>query len=112
MKLIFDQNISHKVISKIEAIFPDSTHVRFVGLLDTKDDLIFRYAKSNLFDLIVTMDSDFVDILFRLQSPPKVVWIRNGNISTNDVAKLLIANKATFSYFLESHEHDIFQLFN
>jgi len=28
MKLLLDQNISHKIVSSLSAVFPDSTHVR------------------------------------------------------------------------------------
>lgn len=61
MKLLFDQNISPKIVRQVEKDFPDSKQVRHVGLEDASDTVIFDYAKKNGYS-IVTFDSDFVDL--------------------------------------------------
>ena len=40
MKLLFDQNLSHRLSKLLEDIFPDSQHVRDRGLKETSDDTI------------------------------------------------------------------------
>ena len=37
MKLLFDENMSFKLCRRLEDIYPDSTHVRFVGLQNADD---------------------------------------------------------------------------
>lgn len=57
MKLLFDENLSHKFVRLLADLFPDSVHVRDVGLKAADDPLVWDYAKNN--DLmIVSKDSD------------------------------------------------------
>ena len=37
MKLLFDQNLSHRLVGQLAAEFPDSAHVRDVGLAAADD---------------------------------------------------------------------------
>ncbi|WP_205649736.1 DUF5615 family PIN-like protein [Aequorivita ciconiae] len=60
MKLLFDQNISPRVLRRITPHFPSSSRIRFEGLTNASDNLIFKFAKENQYT-IVTFDSDFVD---------------------------------------------------
>ncbi len=82
MKLLFDQNISHKLIKKIHDLYPDSSHVGLHKLSKSDDNLVRQFAIDNNF-LIVTQDSDFYDIAIIKGIPPKIIWIRLGNCSTN-----------------------------
>ncbi len=61
MKLLFDQNISFRILKKIEAEFPDAQQIKRLGLENASDTDIWEYAKNNHFT-IVSFDSDFVDI--------------------------------------------------
>jgi predicted nuclease of predicted toxin-antitoxin system len=88
MKLLFDQNLSHKLAWAIADLFPDSLHVRAVGLTAADDSLIWNYAKGNGF-MIVSKDSDFYQMSLLYGHPPKVVWIRRGNCSTADVEAII-----------------------
>ena len=47
MKLLFDENLSHKLAGLLDGIFPGSTHVRFVGLETANDSEVWKYAKNN-----------------------------------------------------------------
>lgn len=58
MKLLFDQNLSPDLPQKLADIFPDSIHVRNVGMREATDMEIWNYAKQNDF-AIVSKDSDF-----------------------------------------------------
>ena len=49
---------------------------------------MWAYAKANDF-VIVSKDSDFVDLSVLEGAPPKVVWVRLGNCTTASVALLL-----------------------
>ncbi len=88
MKLLFDQNLSFKLCQTIADLFPDSAHVRLLGLSDVDDQVLWEFAKANRF-AIVTQDADFAELAALRGSPPKVIWLRAGNQSTAAVATLL-----------------------
>ena len=88
MKLLFDQNLSQRLVPALADIFPDSSHVRNVGLGRADDDAVWQYATVHGF-AIVSKDSDFHQLSFVRGHPPKVVWIRRGNCSTDEVESLL-----------------------
>lgn len=81
MKLLFDQNLSYKLCRQLNDLFPGSTQVRLVGLVDATDRAVWDYAKANAFTL-VSLDSDFAEMAALLGPPPKVIWLRCGNQPT------------------------------
>jgi predicted nuclease of predicted toxin-antitoxin system len=88
VKLLFDENLSHKLAFLLADIFPHSVHVRDIGLKATSDPLVWDYAKDNDF-MIVSKDADMHDLSLVFGNPPKVVWVRLGNCSTRQVEELL-----------------------
>ena len=58
MKLLFDENISHKLVPALVDLYPGSTHPRDIGLKTSDDRLIWEYAKNNGF-MIISKDADF-----------------------------------------------------
>lgn len=88
MKLLFDQNLSFRLCQIVADLFPESNHVRLLGLSEAGDQLLWDYAKENGF-AIVSQDSDFAEMAVLLRSPPKVIWLRAGNQSTADISSLL-----------------------
>ncbi len=82
MKLLFDQNLSHRLVALLADVFPESSHVRVLGLAESDDLAIWQYAASHDFS-IVTQDSDYSDWYKLRDAPPKIVWLRCGNASTN-----------------------------
>ena len=90
MKLLFDENLSHKLADYLSDLFPNSTHVRNVGLKSSDDPEVWKFAVDNDF-IIVSKDADMHDRSLLFGFPPKVIWIRLGNCSTQDVEKLVRA---------------------
>ena len=91
MKLLFDQNLSPTLVLLLKDIFEGSIHVQAIGLGNENDDLVWNYAKKeNL--IIVTKDLDFSERVSSYGFPPKVVWIRRGNCTTNTIESLLRDN--------------------
>ncbi|TDE07560.1 DUF5615 family PIN-like protein [Flavobacterium sandaracinum] len=72
MKLLFDQNISFRIISKIEANFPEVKQVKQLGIENYSDVKIWKFAKENEFS-IVTFDADFFDLSNLKGHPPKII---------------------------------------
>ncbi len=98
MKLLFDQNISRKLVKELDFLFPNSTHVCLLGLHEAPDNEIWQYAKDNGFT-IVTQDSDFIERGLVHGFPPNIIWIRSGNISTKYIKQLLIEHKEDIGSF-------------
>lgn len=99
MKLLFDENLSHKLVRLLTDLFPDSVHVRDVGLKAADDSDVWKYAQDNSF-IICSKDSDLHHRSFLLGFP-QVVWVRLGNCSTSDVEMLLRKHAATIELFAE-----------
>ena len=72
MKLLLDQNISHKLVNRLEDDYPGSRHVRQISLDNAEDLAVWNYAKENGF-VIVSKDEDFHQRSFLFGAPPKVV---------------------------------------
>jgi predicted nuclease of predicted toxin-antitoxin system len=70
MKLLFDQNVSPRLTQLPSDIYPESIHVREVGLRDANDLDIWQYAKVRGY-AIVSKDSDFQQPSLLHGAPPK-----------------------------------------
>jgi len=61
-----------------------------ISLRDAKDIEIFEAARfANT--VIITKDSDFIDLVCRLGSPPQILWITCGNVTNRNLRQLLTA---------------------
>jgi len=84
MKLLFDENLSHKLVLLLDDLFPNSVHVREIGLKAADDLQVWDFAKGNSL-IIVSKDADMHQRSFIFGAPPKVVWVRLGNCATSEV---------------------------
>lgn len=99
MKLLFDQNLSFRLVGQLEDLFPDSSQVRTLGL-DTAADLeIWEFARDEGFT-IVTKDSDFHELSLLKGPPPKVIWLKCGNVPTSTVVEILLEHRDAVRAFL------------
>jgi len=88
MKLLFDQNLSPHLVGRLADIYPNSVHVQNFGLSKALDAAVWDYALQNGY-IIVTKDADFSELGVMLGFPPRVVWIRRGNCSTQEIETIL-----------------------
>jgi predicted nuclease of predicted toxin-antitoxin system len=84
VKLLFDQNLSPRLVQLLSDIYPDSAHVYAIGLDRASDTVLWNYAREHGFTL-VTQDADFSEMSEAMGFPPKVIWIRRGNCSTSEI---------------------------
>jgi len=98
MKLLFDQNLSHRLVTQLVVEFPGSAHVRDVGMAAVSDPEVWAYAQANGF-LIVSKDTDFQQRALLYGHPPKVIWVRLGNCSSAVVVSLLRSRLADIAAF-------------
>jgi predicted nuclease of predicted toxin-antitoxin system len=86
MKLLFDQNLSLKLCQDVADLFPESSHVRLLGLSEAGDRALWDYAKANRFAIV---SQDAAEMAVRLRPSPKVIWLCAGNQPTAAVLTLL-----------------------
>jgi len=110
VKLLFDQNLSHTLLAKLCESYPESTHVRNLGMKTAIDAEIWAQAANRGF-AIVTKDSDFYDRSILHGHPPKVIWLRLGNCSTDAVERLLQTRRNDVKSFLSDPEQACLVLF-
>jgi len=92
MKLLFDENLSPKLPSLLATLFPKSAHVRECGLLGLSDKAVWEYARANGFT-IISKDSDFQQRSLLYGHPPKIVWLRIGNCTRQQLVQLITARE-------------------
>jgi predicted nuclease of predicted toxin-antitoxin system len=111
MKLLFDQNISHRILHLLPENYAESTSVKKEGLINANDKKIWELAKRGHYT-IVTQDSDFNDLNALLGFPPKIIWIRTGNLNTKSLADLLIAYETDIREFISNDDFGCFEILN
>lgn len=109
MNLLFDQNISPRILKILPKQFSNCQQVRFVGLEDSSDFEIFQFAGKNDF-AVVTFDSDFVDLNAMHGTPPKIVYLNTGNLTTKNITELLMDNILRINHYLDSDSDEILEL--
>ena len=100
MRLLFDQNLSPRLLTILADIYGGSTHVRNEGLETADDEMVWEHAARHGF-VIVSKDADFHQRSFLLGAPPKVIWIQRGNCATEEIAVLLREHHANVLAFGE-----------
>lgn len=92
MKLLLDQNISHRLVKALCEYYPGSTQVALLGMDDSTDKAIWEYAREEGF-AIVTQDADFHEYSLLLGGPPLVIWLKCGNQPKAVILKRLLNNR-------------------
>ena len=69
MKLLFDENLSRKLVVRLAQLYPESAHVAEFGLLESPDREIWEFAKAGNF-VIVSTDADFYALATTIGPPP------------------------------------------
>jgi predicted nuclease of predicted toxin-antitoxin system len=110
VKLLFDQNISFRIIKILTNHFPGSVQVRELQLEGATDHEIWQYGKNNDY-VIVTFDTDFYDFSSLYGHPPKIVWLRTGNTKTLYIANLLIQKEDLIKSFLEDESVSCLEIY-
>jgi predicted nuclease of predicted toxin-antitoxin system len=110
VNLLFDQNLSPRLVTRLADIFPRALHVSQIGMDRATDMEIWTYAREKN-HIIVTKDSDFTDISVLEGAPPKVVWLQIGNATTDEVEALLRRHYPAIQSLAADQELGLLQLF-
>ncbi|MBD2410954.1 hypothetical protein FACHB389_00620 [Nostoc calcicola FACHB-389] len=89
MKIWIDAQLPPTLASWVTNSFAiEALSLRDIGLRDAKDIEIFEAARiANV--IIMTKDSDFVDLVCRLGIPPQILWLTCGNVTNRNLRQLL-----------------------
>ncbi len=72
-----------------EMIGTECIHVRDLGLREAEDPIIFQKARA-AGAVVMTKDEDFIRLVERNGTPPRVIWVTSGNMS-NARFKILLS---------------------
>jgi len=106
MKLLFDQNISYRIVRLLNSTFPNCKHVSDVGLNGKSDLEIWDYARVNNF-IIISFDADYYDLAVIKGIPPKVIWLRTGNTTTLNISHNLVKNRESIHDFCNQENENV-----
>lgn len=98
MKFLIDENLSDKLVVRLDAAYPGTRHVKQVGLSAHSDTDVWELAKRNGF-IILTQDDDFVEMSVMPGAPPKVIHLAMGNHTTREWLAIIQANAVAISLF-------------
>ena len=109
MRFLFDQNISHRILRLLPDHFEGSTHVKQEGLINSPDYQVWEFAKKHDY-IIVTQDSDFNALNSLYGFPPKIIWIRTGNLRTQLIIEILIEYYSEIEKFIDDKNYGCFEI--
>jgi predicted nuclease of predicted toxin-antitoxin system len=109
VKLLFDENLSARLVELLAAEFPGSTHVDRALGRGRPDADVWRHAIEESF-AIVSKDSDLRQRAFLSGPPPKVIWLAVGNAGTQQILELLRARAAEVNQFGDSASESLLVL--
>ena len=87
--LLVDQNLPLALAEALRPTLPGTVHLKELHMTRATDSAVWAYAIEKRL-AIVTKDSDFYDRLTLNGFPPKLIWVRTGNVSTSYLLKLLL----------------------
>jgi predicted nuclease of predicted toxin-antitoxin system len=104
MTIWIDAQLSPGIAAWITQNFQvEAVALRDIGLRDAEDEAIFIAAKSAEV-VVMTKDSDFLDLLDRFGSPPQILWLTCGNTSNARLKQILITTLPEAITLLKSGE--------
>lgn len=108
-RLLFDQNLSPRLAVAVSSLFPGSIHVFDIGLSMASDVQVLEYAHREAL-VIVTKDKDFADLLTARGDGPRILWVLLGNVTTDEIARAIVAAAPSIMQLLDDSTVRIVQL--
>jgi predicted nuclease of predicted toxin-antitoxin system len=104
MKFVVDAQLPRRLARELAAAGHDTIHtLDFPAANRTPDKEIAALAiQENR--VVVTKDNDFVTSFLLHGTPPKLLLISTGNISNDDLSRLLALNLATLEKAFSQHD--------
>ncbi|MDI9364904.1 MAG: DUF5615 family PIN-like protein [Flavobacterium sp.] len=99
MKLLFDQNTSHRVVGKLLNDFTEAKYMRYFIMQYATDIEIWHFAKQHEFTLI-TFGAGFNNFVTLKSHLPKVIWWLLGNTLLQTLVEKIKAFKSIITLFV------------
>lgn len=109
MRLLFDEQLSNRLPRLLADCYPDSLHIESLDLGGAPDVILWQAAVVQGF-VLVTKDEDFHRLSVMHGAPPKVVWLRLGNCTTQDIVDLLRKHVEDIKQFTAQDEAAFLEL--
>jgi predicted nuclease of predicted toxin-antitoxin system len=90
-------------------LFPDARQLKFFNLEEATDLEIWSFAKKSGY-AIITKDDDFRELSMAFGHPPKVIWIKAGNIRKSGFENFLRDKAVVIRSFVEADEGSLLVL--
>lgn len=87
-KLLLDENLSWRLVEKLQPAFPETRHVDDLGLRGASDTELWDVARRDGF-MLVSKDDDFRQLGLLRGAPPKILVLANGKPGSAIVPDLL-----------------------
>ena len=111
MRVLLDANLSYRILKKIGDRYPEARHVSRIDLPHPANDPeIWQWARANGFTLLVSNDKDFRELVEKNGPPPKLIFLRLGNVSSAVVTKVLLDNYDQIQAFVANPEKDVMEI--
>ena len=109
MKLLLDANLSWRLTAPLSNQFGECIHVNQTSLpKPAKDIEIWNYAAASRY-IIVTQDSDFLNMFEAKGYPPKIILLRVGNIGRKEAEEILTQAKTSIED-LEMNDYGLLEI--
>ncbi|RZS54749.1 DUF5615 family PIN-like protein [Sphaerotilus mobilis] len=109
MKLLLDENLSHRLVPALQLDYPGSTQVTLAGLGAADDRAVWRYAAESGF-VLVTKDDDFLDLAAHHGAPPVVIRLVLGNCRNEQVLAVLHAHRQAIQDMVDCGDVGVIEL--
>lgn len=105
MRLLLDENISWRLAAYLRPHCAAVVHVRDLGLDNSPDTSIWRYARQHGYD-VLTKDEDFLRLVVTEGFPPRVVAVQNAQVPVAKLAEYLLARLPQLQEFLTAEQRE------
>jgi predicted nuclease of predicted toxin-antitoxin system len=109
MKLLLDENLPPALVAVLSQAYPGTAHVHDCGLGSVDDERVWVHAREHGF-VIVTKDADYEELSMLKGAPPKLIWLRTGNCTTEALSTLLHLRAGVIAQFLASESDAILEI--
>jgi len=98
-RLLIDENLPFSLVRLLSV---DCVHASEIAA-QASDTLLWNTARQNNW-MVLTRDTDFFDRLLVHGAPPKVIWVRLGNVRKNALIELLLSRWPAMQLLLETND--------
>lgn len=103
------RNLSPDLPRLLAGEYPDSAHLRDLGLVGADDSVIWQEAANRGF-AVVSKDDDFLELAILRGAPPKIVALALGNCRTSEVAAALRTARDRMEQFARDPDASVLEV--